>query len=72
MLLAAVAAAKPDTNRVRIVRGDPVAKSLLKTQPAKAVRAKDAKGKTVDLPLMFDNNRLSKIKKAKDKKESKK
>lgn len=82
IMLAAVAAAAPatnrvaavrvDTNRVQILRGQPVAKSLLKTQPSKSLRVKDAAGKTVDLPLMFDNNRLSKIKKAKDKKESKK
>ena len=81
IMLAAVAAAAPATNRVagvtpaarvQIIRGDPVAKSMLKTQPAKALRVKDAKGKTVDLPLMFDNNRLTKIKQDKAKKETKK
>lgn len=66
IMFATVAAAAPATNKVVVIKGKPAAKSLLKTQSAKAIRAKDSKGKTVDLPLMFDNNRLPKIKKAKD------
>lgn len=53
-----VAAVKADTNRVQILRGQPVAKSLLKTQPKNAVRVKDATGKTRDLPIMFGNNKI--------------
>lgn len=55
--------AAPATNKVVVIKGAATAKSLLKTQPANAVRVKYAKNKTVDLPLMFNNNRLPKLKK---------
>lgn len=48
------------TNRVQMIQGAPVAKTLLKTQPKAAVRVKDAVGRTRDLPIMFNNNKLKK------------
>ena len=63
ILIATVAGAAPATNKVVVTKGAATAKSLLKTQPANSVRVKDAKNKTVDLPLMFNNNRLPKLKK---------
>lgn len=63
ILIASVAGAAPSTNKVVVIKGAATAKNLLKTQPANAVRVKDAKNKTVVLPLMFNNNRLPKIKK---------
>ena len=53
-----VAGLKIATNRVQMIQGAPVAKSLLKTQPKAAVRVKDASGRTRDLPIMFNNNKI--------------
>lgn len=60
-----VAAARPATNLVMKIQGKPVAKSLLKTQPDNALRVKDPDNRTRDLPIMFDNNRIKRIKEKK-------